>query len=340
MKKTLAILLIAVLALGSVFAAFNGSATVEAGYDIDNKAYGFLREGTGFTFNVELATEAAEKKGEGDVYASIKAAFEMRVLSSTSEITPTQYRAESFVTTSAHGDSLDASNLAVGLKASISEAKVVGSDWYVSILNTGNNPDYAKSTLDSETAYKSVSNTYGAYNGTEKSYYNWILVSNSNFKKNAGVEIGYKNYKAGVGLYGEDDDLRYSAYVQTPEFDFEGLKVQAAAVAYSADVDAANALGASAKASYKKDKINASVAADLGYVINDATDNEFNADVAVKAAYDFATVDAYYATKASASKKGDHKGKNATTTKKDLLSAQAVVDLKSFDVPATVTVYG
>ena len=43
----------------------------------------------------------------------------------------------------------------VRLRASISEAKIFGSNWYVSILGFTNAPDFAKSAIDIETDKKS-----------------------------------------------------------------------------------------------------------------------------------------------------------------------------------------
>lgn len=42
----------------------------------------------------------------------------------------------------------------VRLRASISEAKVFGSNWYVSILCVPSAPDFAKSAIDTETDKK------------------------------------------------------------------------------------------------------------------------------------------------------------------------------------------
>ena len=79
MKKTIAILLVAVLAAGSVFAGFSGSANVKAGYDLQNKEYGFFGNGTNVKFDLSLGKEDAEKVAEGEVYASIKASLEAKI---------------------------------------------------------------------------------------------------------------------------------------------------------------------------------------------------------------------------------------------------------------------
>ena len=56
MKKTIAILLVAIMAVGSAFAAFSGSAQVGVGANFDNGDWGFIGNETKVTFDVDLAT--------------------------------------------------------------------------------------------------------------------------------------------------------------------------------------------------------------------------------------------------------------------------------------------
>ena len=60
MKKTIAILLVAIMAVGSAFAAFSGSAQVGVGANFDTGEYGFIGNSTNVKFDVELATENVE----------------------------------------------------------------------------------------------------------------------------------------------------------------------------------------------------------------------------------------------------------------------------------------
>ena len=91
-KKTIAILFIAVLAAGSVFAGFSGSASVSAGYNFETKDWGFFGNDTGVKLDVELGSAVAEKAGEGKVYASIKASLAVdAVTTSWDEIKPDTY---------------------------------------------------------------------------------------------------------------------------------------------------------------------------------------------------------------------------------------------------------
>ena len=132
MKKTIAILLVAVLAAGSIFAGFSGEASVKAGVDLDKEEWGFLSNGTNVKFNLSLGNENVEKAAEGDIYASIKAEFEARVMNDSFSGAKPGFYLENFVK----------------VKAKITEAKVNGANWYVSILGVPGAPDFAKSAID------------------------------------------------------------------------------------------------------------------------------------------------------------------------------------------------
>ena len=79
MKKTIAILLVAVLAAGSLFAGLSGEASVTAGVNLDTKEWGFLGNGTNVKFDLSLGKEDVENVAEGEVYASIKASVEAKL---------------------------------------------------------------------------------------------------------------------------------------------------------------------------------------------------------------------------------------------------------------------
>ena len=81
MKKTIAILLVAIMAVGSAFAAFSGSAQVGVGANFDTGDWGFIGNETKVTFDVDLATMNAEDVSEGDIYASIKGSLGLRFVS-------------------------------------------------------------------------------------------------------------------------------------------------------------------------------------------------------------------------------------------------------------------
>ena len=110
MKKTIAILLVAVLAAGSLFAGLSGEASVTAGVNLDTKEWGFLGNGTNVKFDLSLGKEDIENVAEGEVYASIKAYFEAKIANN-----PYKEAAE-----------VKDYDVHVRVKASISEAKVFG----------------------------------------------------------------------------------------------------------------------------------------------------------------------------------------------------------------------
>ena len=132
MKKTIAILLVAIMAVGSVFAAVTGEASLGAGLNFDNGNYGFIDSGAKVKIDVDLATADAEAIAEGDVYASVKASFGLKVYSGEKNIS--EIEDPSFA-----GDKWK-----VGLTADITEAMIAGANWSVSILGLDGAPNYAK----------------------------------------------------------------------------------------------------------------------------------------------------------------------------------------------------
>ena len=179
MKKTIAILLVAVLAAGSVFAGFSGSASVKAGYNFETGDYGFFSNGTNAKINVDLDNQVGEKAGEGDVYASIKATLAVKVINNTFD-----------------GADMGYVDPAVKAKVFLNEAKINGEDWYVSIKGLMSSyPDFAKSAIDT---YKDVDHDWDwNYESSDK-----IDVAASykpGYAKAPGVEASYKDFVVGLG---------------------------------------------------------------------------------------------------------------------------------------------
>ena len=123
MKKILSIALVALLAVSSVFAAdFSGSASINFGYDFESKDWGFANaNSTKIDIKAEIASGSADKAGEGEIYAGIKAAFAVDYKIANSGVT-------AFVS-----------------KNSISEAYITNGEWKVSILGATGPSDFAKS---------------------------------------------------------------------------------------------------------------------------------------------------------------------------------------------------
>ncbi len=242
MKKTIAILLVAVLAVSSVFAGFSGKATVGLGVNHETKAYGFTN-GTGFDVNVDLTTAESEKVAEGDIYAGIKATMGVKV---ANKVAGDDKKGTSL------WDSADKGTYGVGLFLKVAEAYVAGDNWKVSITGTQGATSYAKSftthkeavkdafgntTSDTKDVADDVTGDYGLFNKTpgvtaEVYGYKVSLGFNGNKNPSATNEFKYtsdpfvdpvKTTKV-VGKY-----YNYNVLVETPEYDLNGLSLQVAA---------------------------------------------------------------------------------------------------------------
>ena len=323
------------MAVGSAFAAFSGSAQVGVGANFDNGDWGFIGNSTNVKFDVELATENVENVSEGDIYASVKASFGLKLMSDEDGIGP-------------DGDPLDLNvgslsdgSLGFGIIADITEAKIGSANWYVSLLGLAGVNDFAKSAIDTWTV-ENEKNDYGAFK--------------ADYDKNATYKVGIYDFVVGLGFRANADkepdlDLlvqkSLTLYAKTPEFTImDGLTIQAGATYATEDAHYAdannkatdvNAFGVSAKVAYASDLLSASVATDMGY---DIEAEKFGADIAANLSFDFVGVDFYYATAAANAGTvvaGEYKD---ATPVEDLLSLQAKLDLTGFNVPVGLTLKG
>ncbi len=353
MKKILSIALVALLA-GSAFAAFTGSATLGLGYNFEKDTYGFSNSNK-FDLDFELATDSAEKVAEGDVYASIKANFAVVLVDGDDKtsgfsdgmpltggsttpggiIKDKDGKDQTFVK-----DVTFTNNLFAVIK--LSEAKVAGENWYVSIKGTSSNVDLAKSAIDTRTI-KNDTDDFGF--GLDD--YDEAVTYKAAYDKAPGFEAGYADYVIGAGFKGvKNKEFGYNVFVATPEYDFDVVTLKLAASAsdkYSdkpEDYKIAN-VGVSAKVGFATDAFSGFVASDLGFeklgTENWKAEDNFKADVAANFAISPVTVDAYYATYVKTAENKETKKVDYT---KDLLSVQAKVDLNDFDVPVALTVAG
>lgn len=301
MKKIISIALVAALVATSAFAAFSGEASVSFGYDTTSKVWGFAN-GKSLSVSVDIASEAAEKVAEGDIYAGIKASMEVGIKPN-------------------HGNKAiynDGPASDLGIWAKVSEAYVTNGEWKVSILGSVGAPDYAKSAIDF--SYSQAKDAFGVKYGsgsavaTPKSYKLPTVAQ-------GGVTATMAGYKVGLGLVGKADDVAFNVFAETAEYEVaEGAKVQAAAIVANgtkkvndktvADTDKIG-VGASVKASYATDAVTVKAAADLG-VENVNNDAVVNLDTAVAVAVEPVTVDVYFSKVADA----------------NYLSAQVAADLE------------
>ena len=77
MKKILSIALVALLVASTAFAGFSGKAKLSLGYDTESESYGFSN-GQEFSVDLDVASETAEAKGEGEVFAGVKATLSLK----------------------------------------------------------------------------------------------------------------------------------------------------------------------------------------------------------------------------------------------------------------------
>ena len=358
MKKTIAILLVAILAVSSVFAGFSGKASVGFGGNLDNGNFGFIDQSAKVQFDIDLATATAEQIADGDVYASIKATFGLKLLTGEKSYDgDNPYFGLSSTATELLGDGTGA----IVATAEIEEAKVAGENWYVSILGLSDAPNFAESAIGTYTVKKTI-DKYGLPKADYDKAYNYGVA----FEKAPGVEVSVFDYVFGVGLLGDysdkdgwklEDNLKFSLYAKTPEYNFSGVKFQVGGVySYSAfekledgvvkdytDVEQKNAIGLSAKVGFENDAITASLATDMGFNLEAEKKDVFDMDLAANFGWNFITVDAYYATEATTSETqkmdGTTKvpGKTDSHSTKDILSFQAKFDLNAFNVPVAIT---
>lgn len=334
------------ISTGVFASSFSGNATLGFGANFDNGEYGFIDNSTSVAFDVDLVSTTAEKIAEGDVYAQIKGSLELLLISDPDKIDAAD---PIFSTQNAVGLLTTTGDYALALKATIDEAKVAGENWYVSILGVPSVNDFAESAIDTWT----VEDEFDDY-GVRKADYDNNSTYKVGYNKAPGVEVGLYGYTFGFGFKAEAvkepefnafNQYALTAYAKTPEYALaDGLTLQAGAtyaLLHQTDADfvadeakEVNAVGGSLKLAYADDLIAASVATDLGY---DIEAEEFGADVALSFKYDFVTVDGYYATSAvngGSVTNGKYSDDEAV---KNLLSAKAVVDLASFDVPVALT---
>lgn len=309
MKKISAVLLIAVLASGLVFAGFSGSAAMGFGYNLDSKAYGFMDDAQKVNIDVALFEALGEAKGEGDIYAEIKGTLKFY-----------------FNTEKAVGE-FDDTATSLLVDATIDSAKIIGDDWYVGILGAPDAANFAKSAIDSQDKTLGANDLdYVGDDETKYADFRVIEMINASGSKPMGIEAGYAGYVVGAGLVGNAGAKTYNVYgtITTPNYEVADGIVLAAGLTGSI-ADTGKVVGGSVKFAYTADAFKASVASDLGY------DGAFGADVALNVTYAPVTVDAYYTTKSN---------KDVFTTVANLLSAKIVADLNEFDVPVKLTVTG
>ena len=306
MKKILSIALVALLVASTAFAGFSGKAKLSLGYDTESESYGFSN-GQEFSVDLDVASETAEAKGEGEVFAGVKATLSLKAVDKIGE------NPEFFVKGEA--------DVGFGLFLSLKEAYVAGQDWKVSITGTQNGPDFAKSAID-------VVEDYGkdAFGNQPKEWWNKTYKAKSyavSVNKAPGVTATYKDWSVAAGFNGgkasaktlAPDFFNYHVSAISPEVAVaEGISVKVGAVASGIknatekteireDVFADlykesknfDAFGASAQVAYAAEAFSAKVAGDFGMKKTVGTDDfKPGFDIAANVAYAPVAVDVYF----------------------------------------------
>ena len=293
MKKILSIALVALLVASTAFAGFSGKAKLSLGYDTESESYGFSN-GKEFSVDLDVASETAEAKGEGEVFAGVKATLSLKAADKMN-VVPVDDLAI-FVKDGA-------ADVGFGLILSLKEAYVAGQDWKVSITGTQNGPDFAKSAID-------VVEDYGkdAFGNQPKEWWNKTYKAKSyavSVNKAPGVTATYKDWSVAAGFNGGKanaaDFFNYHVSAISPEVAVaEGISVKIGAVASGLKnkpvaSDNYDAFGASAQVAYAAEAFSAKVAGDFGMKKTVGTD-DFKADfdVAANVAYAPVAVDVYF----------------------------------------------
>ena len=345
MKKTIAILLVAILAVSSVFAAFSGEAKIGFGGNLDNGEFGFIDKSSNVKFDIDLATASVDQIAEGDIYASIKATLGLKLTTGEKK-----YGDGDPWTSDIKNDN-GGVELPIAFFGDITEAKVGGANWYVSILGLSDAPNFAKSAIDTYTVENAL-DKYGMPREDFDKAYNYGVA----FEKAPGVEVGVFDYVFGLGLKGDYDDvknwdiedkLQFSLYAKTPEYNFSGVIAQFGGVySYKGigvkdNPETKNAVGLSGKVGFANDTLSATVATDMGFNLEEKGKDVFDMDLAANFNWSFLTVDAYYATTATVDEKvtpsADDWDKTEKIPGEDILSFQTKFDLNTFNVPVALT---
>ena len=276
MKKTIAILLVAIMAVSSVFAldaTLSGKFTSKLAYDFDKNWLGFTEPDNKLALTLALSTETAN---EGDIYALVKADMNLVLEAENDE--------GKGLTEEGLFDKLNGDDS----KFEISEVGIYGQGWNLSILKAAEMTKYAKG--------------WETYNDGDD---NVDLKAPVSFKDDLGVTFTLDNiFKAGFSVdakFDENGGKNFLAWASTDDLNIAGIVVNGA-VGITRDVTAASDftyLGIGLEAGYENDSLSATVASDMsiGIPTEKNVDATFDLDVAANVNYaDMVTVDAYYAS--------------------------------------------
>ena len=276
MKKTIAILLVAIMAVSSVFAldaTLSGKFTSKLAYDFEDNWLGFTEPDNALDLTVALSTAT---ENEGDVYAVVKA--ELSLLWETDGNPNT-------------GAAQNEDDLFVGInnddsKFEITEAAIYGNGWNLSILKAAEMTKYAKG--------------WETYNDGDD---NVDLKAPVSFKDDLGVTFTLDNiFKAGFSVaadFDENEGKNFLAWAATDDLNIAGIVANASVGVTKDAASKFTYVGLGLEAGYENDSLSATVASDMsiGIPTEKNVDATFDLDVAANVNFaDMVTVDAYYAS--------------------------------------------
>ena len=338
MKKTIAILLVAIMAVSSVFAldaTLSGKFTSKLAYDLEDNWLGFSEPDNKLSLTLALSTAT---ENEGDIYALVKADMNL-VWDATRD---------------------DGAGLNEGLmtindddsKFEISEVGIYGQGWNLSILKAAEMPKYATG--------------WETYNDGDDSI---DLAAPAEYKDDLGLTLTIDNLlKAGVAMnidFDKDAPKNALAWVSTNDLNFAGVVVNGAVGVKKVAGSGITYVGLGLDAGYENDTLSATVASDMsiGVPTKDEIDATFDLDVATNVNFaDMVSVDAYYASQTELATADDtvidtyeadmavamsSGGFDITVNDlgrgfialsgEDYLSAKVSFDMNAFDVPVALT---
>ena len=278
MKKTIAILLVAIMAVSSVFAldaTLSGKFTSKLAYDFDKNWLGFTEPDNDLNLEIALSTAT---ENEGDVYAVVKAEMNLLWETAGNETTGAAQKEEVlFDKTKINADDS---------KFEITEASIYGNGWNLSILKAAEMTKYAKG--------------WETYNDGDD---NVDLKAPVSFKDDLGVTFTLDNiFKAGFSVaadFDENEGKNFLAWASTDDLNIAGIVANASVGVTKDAASKFTYVGLGLEAGYENDSLSATVGSDMsiGIPTEKNVDATFDLDVAANVNYaDMVTVDAYYAS--------------------------------------------
>ena len=276
MKKTIAILLVAILAVGMVFAdaSISGKFTSKLAYDVDENKLAFSEPDNKVELDFALSTAS---ENEGDVYAVVKGELVLAYAKDDKNLGES-----ADLTANSMGEWLNLDDS----KFEITEAAIVGNGWNLSILKAAEMPKYATG--------------WETYNDGDDSV---DLSAPYAFKDAVGVTFTMDGlFQAGFSIdadFDENEGKSVLAWAATNDLSFGGVLVNAAVGFGKEAADEYSFLGIGAQVGYATDTLSVKAGTDVtvGIPTEDGMDSEIEADVAVNVNYaDMVVADAYYAT--------------------------------------------